>query len=156
MTGGAATLDNGSVTLYDDARAALPPGGTDLRIEQALEIVRAYGEVLEREPPHLGAVADTAALPFPKDTLKWALLLVLAAIPVAARRERLKAAFVALSAWQTHADYAQRFDSTRLRRKIDPLDLAREFARRPEERLLDAARAEQATLIAELKKRGFW
>ena len=144
------------VTLYDDARAALPPGGTDLRVEEALEIVRAYGDALERSPRQAGQIADTSALPYPKDTIKWALLIVLAAIPVPAQRERMKAAFVALSEWQVHADFTQGFDSMRLRRKLDPLDLAREFARTPQDRLVDAARAEQATLIGELKRRGFW
>jgi len=70
----------------------------------------------------------------------------------------LKAAFIALSEFQTHADYAQGFDSTRLRKRIDPLALAKEFAahRTPEDRWNAAARAEQAALIEELRRRGFW
>jgi len=145
------------VTLHDDARAAIPPGGGDLRVEQALEIVRAYGEALESAPPGR-AIADTAALPYPKDSIKWALLVVMGAIAEAPRRERLKAAFIALSEWQTHADFAHGFDSTRLRKRIDPLALAKEFAARrtPEDRWSDAARDEQVQLIAELKRRGFW
>jgi hypothetical protein len=158
LTRGAAGLDNGGVTLYDDARAGIAPGGNDLRIAQALEIVRAYGEALERMPPRPGAVADAATLPFPKDTVKWALLVVLGAIAEPGARERVKAAFVALADWQVHADFVQGFDSQRLRRKIDPLELAKEFAaqRTPEDRWNAAARAEQAALIAELKRRGFW
>jgi hypothetical protein len=158
LTGSAAALDNGGVTLYDDARAALGPAGADLRIAQALEIVQAYGELLERAPPRPSTVADTAALPYPKDTIKWALLIVMGAIAEAPRRERLKAAFVALCEWQTHAHYMQGFDSTRLRKRIDPLALAKEFAaqRTPEDRWNAAARAEQAALIDELRRRGFW
>ena len=146
------------VTLYHDARAALGPGGHDIRIEQALEIVQAYGDALESSPPRPGVVADTAALPDPKDTIKWALLIVLGASAEAPRRERLKAAFIALSEFQTHADYAQGFDSTRLRKRIDPLALAKEFAaqRTPEDRWNAAARAEQAALVDELRRRGFW
>jgi hypothetical protein len=146
LTGPAAALDNGGVT------------GTDLRIEQALEIVQAYGEALERSRPRPGVVADAAALAYPKDLIKWALLMVLGSMADASRREHLKAAFISLSEWQAHADYAQGFDSTRLRKRIDPLALATEFAaqRTLEDRLSAAARAEQAALIEELKRRGFW
>jgi len=150
-------LDNHCVSLYDDARAALGPGATDLRMEQALEVLRAYGEALERAPPQPGVVADASALPYPKDTIKWALLLVLAAAEPS-RRERLKADFIGLSQWQVHADFAQTFDSTRLRRKLDPLALANELGggRTPEDRLKSAAREEQGALIAELKRRQIW
>ena len=146
------------MTLYDDASAAIQPGGTDLRVGEALEIVRAYGEVLESGQREGPGAADTSALPYPKDSIKWALLVVMGAIGEPARRERLKAAFVALAEWQTHADFTQGFDSTRLRKRLDPLALAKEFAelRTPEDRWRAAARDEQATLIVELKRRGFW
>ena len=146
------------VTLDDEARAALAPGGTDLRVAQALEIVRAYGEALETKARGPGRVADAATLLFPKETIQWALLVVMGAIAEPARRERLKAAFVALSEWQVYADFTEGFDSARLRRKLDPLALAQEFAaqRTPEERRAAAARDEQVRLIGELKRRGFW
>ena len=154
---GRRALDNPRVSLNDDARAALAPGATDLRVEQALEIVGAYSEALERVRPHAGAVADAATLPYPKDIIKWALLIVLE-VAEPARRERLKAAFVGLSEWQVHADFAQPFDSMRLRRKLDPLALAGELGARrtPEDRWRAAAREEQSALVTELKRRGFW
>ncbi len=146
--------------LFDEARAALADGSqTDLRIEQALEIARAYGETLEDSRRVRGAIADIGELPYPKDTIKWALLVLLAAITDSGGREPLKVGYVALAEWQVHADFeAGAFDSTRLRKKIDPLALAKEFAARrtPADRRAEAAREEQATLIAELRRKGFW
>ena len=143
--------------LYESALDAV--GDTpDLRIGQALEIVRGYGEALAPGP---GAqdVRDESRLPYPKDTLKWALLLLLAACRDEAKREPLKAAFVSLADWQDLARFeSQAFDSARLRRKLDPLALAREFAAHatPASRAREAVRAEQAALIAELRRRGLW
>ena len=145
--------------LFEQARAALAGASTaDLRIGQALEIARAYGEVLENPGRARGAIADVGELPYPKDTIKWALLMLLAAISDSAQREPLKVGYVALAEWQAHADFEAGFDSTRLRRKIDPLALAKEFAARrtPQDRCAEAARDEQATLIAELRRKGFW
>jgi hypothetical protein len=144
--------------LFDGARAAL--GGTvDLRLEEALEIVREYGELLERTKREPGTVGDVADLPYPKDTIKWALLHLLAAIHDPAQREPLRVGYVALAEWQDLEQLAAvTFDSMRLRRKLDPLSLAREFAARttPEDRCAAASRAEQQLLIAELRKKGFW
>lgn len=118
--------------LFEETRSALAAGSkTDLRIEQALEIARAYGEILEDSGRVRGAIADIGELPYPKDTIKWALLVLLAAITDPGRREPLKVGYVALAEWQAHADFeAGAFDSTRLRKKIDPLALAKEFAAR--------------------------
>ena len=142
--------------LFDGARAAAIAGASDLRIEQALEVVDAYGQALEakREP-----IADTRELPYPKDTIKWAMLVLLGAIGDRAQREPLRAGYVALAEWQDRAALESfGFDSARLRRRLDPLALANEFASRvtPEDRWLAASRAEQAALIGELRARGFW
>ena len=91
--------------------------------------------------------------------IKWAILILLGAVSDAPAREALRAGFVSLAEWQDPADFdTAAFDSTRLRRKMDPLALAREFAARatPRHRWLEASRAEQAVLIDELKRRGFW
>jgi hypothetical protein len=123
--------DNRPMSLHDHARAAVAASGrADLRFEQAFEILRAYDEARAAKRPRHGSVADAADLPYPKDTIKWALLLVLGAIDAAAR-EPVKAGFVALAEWQAEEDVESAgFDSARLRRKIDPLALAREFAAR--------------------------
>ena len=143
--------------LYESARDAV--GDTpDLRVGQALEIVRGYSEAITAAAGETG-VRDETRLPYPKETLKWALLLLLGAARDAPKREPLKAAFVSLAEWQELARFqSQAFDSARLRRKLDPLALAREFAAHatPEGRANEAARAEQASLIAELRRRGLW
>ena len=131
----------------------------DLRIDEAIGIVRAYGELLERARHEADFVSDVAALPYPKETIKWALLLVLGALREPAQREPLKAGYVALAEWQSPADFENTaFDSMRLRKKMDPLALAKEFAARatPRDRWMEASRVEQQLLIAELKRKGFW
>ena len=144
--------------LEDLARTAIAPhAAADLRIAQALEIVRAYGEALAARVP--GSVCDSAALPYPKETIKWALLMVLGAIDDPAGRLPLKTAFVALAEWQAPADFeSASFDSSRLRKRLDPLELAREFAAHatPEQRFAAAVRKESEGLIEELRRRGLW
>jgi hypothetical protein len=144
--------------LQDLARAAIAPRAAgDLRIAQALEIVGAYGEALAVRVA--GSACDPASLPYPKETIKWALLVVLGAIDDPAGREPLKAAFVALAEWQAPADFeSASFDSSRLRKRIDPLQLAREFAAHatPEQRLASAVTKESQALIEELRRRGLW
>jgi hypothetical protein len=147
-----------SPRLQDLARAAIAPRAAgDLRIAQALEIVGAYGEALAARLP--GRACDSASLPYPKETVKWALLVVLGAIDDAAGREPLKTAFVGLAEWQATADFeSSSFDSSRLRKRIDPLELAREFAAHatPEQRFASAVRKESEALVEELRRRGLW
>lgn len=148
------------MTLHDHARAAVLAGGNaDLRIGQALEVLRAFDEARAEGLRESAAALNAERLPYPKDTIKWALLVLLGAIERAPEREPLKAAFVSLSEWQLEADIESGgFDSGRLRRKLDPLRLAHELAARatPADRRLAAVRDEQAALIAELRRKGFW
>jgi len=148
------------MSLFDALiEAANEAAAHDLRLGQALGVVRAYGESLDRSRHEPGYVSDAAELPYPKETIKWALLLFLAALRDPAQRESLKAAYVALAEWQSPADFeTAAFDSMRLRKKMDPLALAKEFASRatPRSRWIEASRAEQQVLIAELKRKGFW
>jgi len=147
------------MSLHDHAAAAIAASGeADLRFEQALEILRGYDEARASMKPLHGSVADAAGLPYPKDTIKWALLLVLGAI-APGQREPLKAGYVALADWQVAADVESGgFDSSRLRRKLDPLALAREFAARasPGDRWIAAARDEATALVEELRRKGLW
>jgi hypothetical protein len=154
-------LDNRSMTspaLQDLARGAIAPRAAgDLRIAQALDILEGYGRALAARAP--GKACDPAALPYPKETIKWALLVVLGAIDDRAGREPLKLAFVSLAEWQAPADFeSATFDSSRLRRRLDPLELAREFAAHatPEQRLASAVKKESEALIEELRRRGWW
>jgi hypothetical protein len=147
------------MSLNDHARAAVAASGrTDLRFEQAFEILRGYDEARANKKPLHGSVADLSDLPYPKATIQWALLLVMGAI-APEQREPLKAGYVSLADWQAAADVESGgFDSARLRRKLDPLALANEFAARatPGDRWIAAARDEQAALIAELRSKGLW
>ena len=147
------------MTLHDHARAAVAAAGkADLRFEQAFDVLRGYEDARASVKPRHGSVGDAADLPYPKDIIKWALLLVLGAIPEAGR-EPLKAAYIGLADWQAAEDVESGgFESTRLRRKIDPLTLAKEFAARanPGDRWIAAARDEQTALIDELRRKGFW
>lgn len=143
--------------LFEEARAAALADGPDLRIEQALAIVDAYGDTLQRVKRD--PVGDINDLPFPKETIKWAMLVLIGVLREPAQREALKAAYVSLAEWQDRAGLeSEVFDSTRLRRKIDQLALAREFAARstPQDRFMAASREEQVALISELRARGFW
>jgi hypothetical protein len=147
------------MSLPDDAHtAALAAGRPDIRLEQALEILGAYEAARGEAKPVYGTVADASSLPYPKETIKWSLLLLLGAIPDPAQRGPLKAAYVSLADWQQREDIESGFDSWRLRRQLDPLALAQELAARatPESRWLAASRDEQVRLIGELKARGFW
>jgi hypothetical protein len=147
------------MTLVEHARAALAAAGqADLRMEQALEILAAYETARASVVREHGPVADAAALPYPKATIQWSILLLVGAIAEAAR-EPLKAAYLSLADWQAREDVETGgFDSSRLRRKLDPLALAQEFAARasPGDRWMAAARDERARLIEELRRRGYW
>jgi len=148
------------MSLLDHARTAVLAAGTqDLRIEQALEILGAYESARTETPREFASVGDAAKLPYPKETIQWSILLLLGAIPDSVQREPLKAAYVSTAEWQAREDVeSSGFDSSRLRRRIDPLMLAQEFAARatPGNRWLTASRGEQARLIEELKRRGYW
>jgi hypothetical protein len=147
------------MSLHDHARAAVAASGKgDLRLEEALEILRGYDDALANKKPRHGSVADAADLPFPKETIKWALLLAMDAV-APEQREPLKVAYMSIAEWQLAEEVESAgFDSMRLRRKLDPLSLAKEFAARatPASRWTTAAREEQSTLIDELRRKGFW
>ena len=148
------------MACFEQARTALLAAGqVDLRIEQALEVLRAFDEARAQVKREHGPVGDADALPYPKDTIKWAILLLLGAIADPREREPLKAAYVSVAEWQPRAQVESAgFDSSRLRHKLDPLALAQELAAyaTPADRWLAASRDEQARLIEELKRRGFW
>jgi hypothetical protein len=148
------------MSLLDHARTAVLAAGThDLRIEQALEILGAYEGARATIPREYASVGDAARLPYPKETIQWSILLLLGAITDPVQREPLKAAYVSTAEWQALEDVEPAgFDSARLRRRIDPLSLAQELADRatPENRWLAASRGEQARLVEDLKRRGYW
>jgi hypothetical protein len=147
------------MSLHDHARATVAASAKgDFRFEQVFEILRGYDEARANMKPRHGSVADAADLPYPKETIKWALLLAMEAV-APEQREPFKEGYLGLADWQLAEEVESGgFDSMRLRRRIDPLALAAEFAARatPAARWTAAARDEQPLLITELRRKGFW
>src|SRR5262249_45606889 len=61
------------MSLFDGIVGAANEAAThDLRVGQAIGIVQAYGELIERARHEPEFVSDAAELPYPKETIKWA------------------------------------------------------------------------------------
>ena len=63
-------------------------------------VIQVYGEVLEDSAPSPGCVADVSKLPFPKDTIKAAIITALNHTYNRQMKEYLKTAYISLSGWQ--------------------------------------------------------
>jgi hypothetical protein len=121
-----------------------------------MDVVAAYGELLDAAPPTTSTVADIDSLPYPKETIKWALLTLLRIGEDSALRETLRIGYLRLADWQSFAVPPVRIDLARTRG--NPLALAQQMAAesRGEETRLTAARTEQAALVQELQQSGLW
>lgn len=73
---------------------------SELTVARARAIVSAYSAILEKGPVP-GTVADASELPFPKETIKRALILLLTETENPKLRGQLKAAYTFLAEWQT-------------------------------------------------------
>lgn len=72
----------------------------EMTVARARAIVSAYGAILEKGPVP-GTVADASELPFPKETIKRALILLLRKTEDPTLREQLKSGYTFLAEWQT-------------------------------------------------------
>ena len=81
-----------TLSLGDKAQPDMPEG--------YLSFVRDYGYAMEHNAPPSGGVADTSKLPWPKDTIKSALMTALHEIDDPQTRDQLVIGYLQLSDWQ--------------------------------------------------------
>jgi hypothetical protein len=132
---------------------------SDLRLQQARDVVRTYDELLKRSPAHAEAVYDAEDLPCAKEAIKHALVMLLRLAPDVAAREPLRIAYVRLADWQPlEVPPAVGIDIANPRNAGNPLEFASRLAanRAPAlDKRRGAARAERAVLLQELRSLGF-
>jgi hypothetical protein len=132
-------------------------GKPELDLGRCREIVSAYGTVLEKGPLP-GTVADERELPYPKKTIKEALLVLLKTTTDPQMRGNLKAGYVCLSDWQQGVGpYRVGFDISKIDQTGDALSIARCIAATEEsaKSWLAKAEVEQKSLVSELREMGF-
>jgi hypothetical protein len=140
-----------------EALRALGPAA-DLRLRQAGEVAQAYAIVLRGAPAERGGVQDVEELPFAKEAIRHALLMLLAAWTAPQLREPLRLAYIRLADWQPAKAPFEPVDLRNWRDTRDPLAMAARLAagRAPaEERRHAAAVRERAHLVEELRRRGY-
>lgn len=144
------------MSILDEVLGVLGEGrSNDLRFRQSLEIAAAYGEALENAGAASGTVGDAGELPFSKDAIKHALIMLLKGTADPALREPLKIGYIRLAGWQARDEAAHvpiHFGHAATRG--NPLALAQELAaaKDPAARLAAASKAEQRLLIEELRR----
>lgn len=132
---------------------------SDLRLQQAREVVQAYGELLAGSPAQAEAVYDSDSLPCAKEAIKHSLVMLLRLEPDAAAREPHRIAYLRLADWQPlEIPPAVGIDIANARNADNPLEFARRLAANRAsalEKRRAAARAERLVLLAELRRLGF-
>jgi hypothetical protein len=131
-------------------------------------IVADFGEVWATRGPGLCTVADVKELPYPKDEIKRAILVMLLVTDDLKLREHLKAAYVSLAHWQVDVGPThQGLDPTSLVKTtretlLDPSksfhELLKDTVARTEEmeKWQPIVQAEEEALINELRQLHFW
>lgn len=133
------------------------PEGPGLDLGRCREIVSAYGAALETGPAP-GTVADERELPYPKQTIKQALLVLLKTTTDPKMRGNLKAGYICLSDWQQGVGPNRvGFDIRSIDQSGDALSIAKRLAatEEPAKPWLAKAEEENKTLIADLREMGF-
>lgn len=76
---------------------------TSHKLSQAnvVAVIEAFGETLETAAPDPDSVADASKLPYPKDTIKKAIIAGLKSTDDENMKEQLKYAYIRLADWQT-------------------------------------------------------
>jgi len=129
---------------------------SELDLGRCREIVSAYGTVLETGPVP-GTVADERELPYPKKTIKQALLVLLKTTTDPKMRGNLKAGYVCLADWQQGVGpHRVGFDISKIDQTGDTLLIARHIAATEEsaKAWLEKADIEQKCLASELREMG--
>lgn len=132
---------------------------SDLRLSQARDVAKAYGELLARSPAHADAVYDAADLPCAKEAIKHSLVMLMRLEGEAGAREPLRIAYLRLADWQPlEVPPAVGIDIANARNAGNPLEFASRLAANRAsvlEKRQSAARAERAALLQELRRLGF-
>lgn len=131
---------------------------SEIGFDEAREIVGTYGDLLGSGPVP-GTVADTTELPYPKDTIKKAILVLLRETKDQSMREHLKSGYVALADWQPGVGPIRvGVDATKLDLSGDLNELAKLIEARNESAKdwLPKAKAELDLLVKELQQLGHW
>ena len=130
---------------------------SDLRLQQAREVVRVYQELLQRSPAE--SVYDADDLPCAKEAIKHSLVMLLRLERDAASREPLRIAYLRLADWQPLAlPPAVGIDIANPRYAGNPLEFASRLVanRAPAiEKRRALAREERTVLVEELRRLGF-
>ncbi len=66
----------------------------------ATAIIQAHGKALETSAPAIGCVADESKLPYPKDTIKNAIIAELRSTEDKQMKDHLKVGYIQLADWQ--------------------------------------------------------
>jgi len=125
---------------------------------QAVQIINAYGGVLEKSAPAPGCVADANKLPFPKAQISEAILIGLKSTTDAKMREMLKAAYLELANWQEGVGSEDRgIDTSKLSASMGIEAQARAILAQSEgiEEWNNMVAAEMQLRAAQLKEKGF-
>jgi len=132
--------------------------GADLRLAQAAEVAHAYSQALGRAPADRGEIEDAAELPFAKDAIRHAIVMLLAHLSAPSHREPLRLAYLRLADWQPADPPVEPIDLRSARSTRDPLAMASRLAagRAPAaERRRAAAAQERARLVEDLRRLGY-
>jgi len=130
-----------------------------LSFAEAQEIINKYGNVLEKQSPAPGCVADSRFLPFPKETIKTAIIEGLRTINDPHMKEMLKVGYLQLAAWQDGVGDTQLgLDFQSIDKTADPEELAKMVLENSSvmEKWQPLIDAERERLENELVKLGLW
>jgi len=122
-------------------------------------IIQAYGKVLETDAPAPGFVADESKLPYPKDTIKKAIIAGLKSLGNDQMKEYLKVSYIQLADWQVGVEPTnQGLDLSAINMNQNTESLAKAVLEKStgSENWTAKVQNEQETLKQELQELGLW
>ncbi len=134
-------------------------GGDEAPDAATLEIMRAYGAVMQQQAAGQVGLGDSEELPYTKEEIKGAIIASMQSTGDSDTREMLKAGYVYLASWQEGFNKAeQESELPSLEEEKDPLELADQILEgRPSyEGWQSKVKAEQQALREELEQLGLW
>jgi hypothetical protein len=130
-----------------------------MRPELAMEIIEAYGAILEHHPPSPLSVADSSQLPYPKEKIKEALITGINLTDNKNMKETLKIVFVELANWQQGVgDKDQGLDFSEIDLNGDPRKALELYKKQHDDldKWTPLVEAERAASEKELRNLGLW